>query len=206
VQYIGPILGNLRAPRVEWPQGAGPRIFACLRPDTSHAQVILSALAGMTARVICVANGFNAAQLAGIKKEHMLMLGQPLDLPSLSDADLCVTYGAEGTLLRFLLMGVPQLISPWHVESYMAARRIRAAGLGLWLSGEQTAQSTADIITTLAGDRELRGRTAIFATDHAEPGTQRAMSAVLRTLSSNREVRQSARVDDKSPRERMVAG
>ena len=73
-------------------------------------------------------------------------------------------------------------------------------------SAGDTMQSTADLIATLVGDRELRGRAAIFARDHAEPGTQRAMSAVLRRLSSNREVRQSARVDDKSPVERMVAG
>ena len=35
-RYIGPLWGRLIGPRVDWPDGNGPKVFACLRPDTSH--------------------------------------------------------------------------------------------------------------------------------------------------------------------------
>ncbi len=163
--YIGPLLGDLRAPRVTWPDGSGPRIFACVRPDTSHVEAILAALAGMTARVICVAAGFDAARLGALAKPYVRISPVPVDLPSLSDADLCLTYGAEGTLMRFLLMGVPQIISPWHVETYMATRRVEAAGLGASLTGTVTQQSVRDLIEAWADAgkhdriRDFAGRT-----------------------------------------------
>ena len=184
-RYIGPLLGSLNAPRVDWPAGEGPRVFASLRPDTSHVQIILAALAGMQARVICVAPGFKGAQLAQFKKEHILFSSGPVDLQSLGDADLCLTYGAEGTMMRFLLMGVPQLVSPWHVEAYMAARRVQAAGLGLWLS-EPTAQSTVHLISALVGDRELRRRAAIFARDHA--GNRPPLEALIMPITGEPDV------------------
>ncbi len=33
-------------------------------------------------------------------------------------------------MLRFLLAGVPQFVSPWHVEAYMASRRLEQGGVG----------------------------------------------------------------------------
>lgn len=92
----------------------------------------------MAARVICVVAGFTGAQLAGFKREHIRFSARAVELQSLGDADLCLTYGAEGTMLRFLLMDVPQLISPWHVETFMAVSRVEAAGFGTYLKGKPT--------------------------------------------------------------------
>lgn len=163
VPYIGPLLGEPKAPRVDWPQGSGPRVFACVRPDTSHVEAILAALGSLEARVICVASGFTPKQLAPFSKLHICFCTGLVDLQWLADADLCLTYGAEGTMLRFLLMGVPQLISPWHVETYMAARRVAAAGLGAWLDGVHTAQSIVEVIEIMLSDNGLRERVRRFA-------------------------------------------
>jgi UDP:flavonoid glycosyltransferase YjiC (YdhE family) len=160
VEYIGPLLGELRAPRVDWPQGEGPRIFACLRPDTNHVNLILSALAATQARVFCVAAGFTAAQLNGFRKDSILFTSGPVDLQALADADLCITYGAEGTMLRFLLAGVPQLVSPWHVETHMAARRLEATGLGCALPNSPSKASILENIGKFARDSAVRQRVA----------------------------------------------
>jgi len=160
--YIGPLLGALKAPRIDWPAGSGPRIFACLRPDTSQVDTILAALAGMTARVICVCAGFAASRLSAFMRPHIAFSSGPVDLSALEAADLCLTYGAEGTLLRFLLMGVPHLVSPWHVETYMAARRIEAAGLGTAIPAGATPQSIAELVEIWTGDAQ-RERVKAFA-------------------------------------------
>lgn len=156
--YIGPLLGRLTgAPRIEWPvEGGALKIFACLRPDTSNVQAILGALGAVDARVVCVASGFSRAQLQRFAKRHIRFCPAPVDLDALLDADLCITYGAEGTLLRFLMAGVPQLISPWHVETYMAARRIEENGLGARIPERCNPESATAIIGASASDRNLR--------------------------------------------------
>ncbi len=156
-QYIGPLLGHLKAPRVEWPEeGGAAKFFACLRPDTSNVQSILSALGAVDGRVVCVASGFSRAQLQRFAKRHIRFCLAPVDLDALLDADLCITYGAEGTVLRFLMAGVPQLISPWHVETYMAARRIEENGLGARIPERCNPESATAIIGAAASDRNLR--------------------------------------------------
>ncbi|MGB8989150.1 MAG: hypothetical protein WCC37_21295, partial [Candidatus Sulfotelmatobacter sp.] len=163
-QYIGPLLGiPPHALRVDWPESKGPKVFACLRPDTSHVQAILSALAMTTARVICVAQGFRDRQLASFRKPHILFYRRPVDLAPLRDADLCISYGAEGTTIRFLLAGCPQLVSPWHVEAFMAARKLARAGLGLLIVEEASAAAVGRKIEQLVIDKDVCSSVAAFA-------------------------------------------
>ena len=92
VQYIGPLLGQFRAPRVGWPDGQGPKIFACVRRDTANVQTILTALSEMPARVVCVATGFSRSVLATFTRADIRFTLGPVDLDPLLDADVCITY------------------------------------------------------------------------------------------------------------------
>jgi UDP:flavonoid glycosyltransferase YjiC (YdhE family) len=86
----------------------------------------------------------------------MKLTSRLVDLNSLApDADACVSYGAEGTVATFLLAGVPQLISPWHVEAHMAASRIEALGAAVVLRGKQTAESVTEALRRL-GEGEFK--------------------------------------------------
>jgi UDP:flavonoid glycosyltransferase YjiC (YdhE family) len=179
--YIGPLLGKLRAPRVDWPQGQGQRIFACLRPDTCHAQLILSALSsGIDARVICVAAGFTAAQLEPFRNSPIRFVPGPVDLEPLRDAELCITYGAEGTMLRFLAAAVPQLISRWHVETYMAARRIEATGSGASFADVATEHSVRESILRLSSDSNMRAGAARVAQHLANYDAAQTVAMAIR--------------------------
>jgi len=186
VQYIGPLLGNLRAPRVEWPPGEGPKIFACLRPDTSQVRLILSALSEMKARVICVANGFTPAQLEDFKRDSIRYTLGPVDLRPLSDADLCLTYGAEGTMMKFLLASVPQLVSPWHVESFMAVRRLEKWGFGRALPNAPTTASVSECIASLTLGDAIRQRVASFAGRVARWTIDEAIARAVHTVTADR--------------------
>jgi UDP:flavonoid glycosyltransferase YjiC (YdhE family) len=188
-EYIGPLLGHLNAPSVDWPEGRGPKIFACLRPDTARAQEILAALAAITARVVCVAGGFAKAQLEPYQKNHIRYSLGPLDLQPQLDADLCISYGAEGTMMRFLLAGVPQCISPWHVETFMAARRIEASGFGVALTGMPAGRLVREEIERVASDGAIRQRVKLFAAHEATFGAGRAVTAVTETLVSQNKKR-----------------
>ena len=145
-EYIGPLLGRSSAKEVKWPQGEGARIFATLKPDTVNVKEILDALAQLESRVVCVATGFASESLAPYARRHILQSQTFVDLDLLRDADLCVSYGAEGTMLTFLQSGVNQLIYPWHVEAFMAGRRMQAAGIGLSI---ETLQGPMDVLGSI---------------------------------------------------------
>jgi UDP:flavonoid glycosyltransferase YjiC (YdhE family) len=208
-RYVGPLLGDLKAPRIPWPRVAGPKIFACLRPDTSHVQLILSALAGTNARVVCVASGFTSAQLEGFRKDHIHFSSTPVDLESLSDADLCITYGAEGTMLKFLLAGVPQLVSPWHVETFMAARRVEALHAGCVLKEAPTAECLASYLAQLCCDPELEEQAAAFSRRHADCDSEKAVAAITCAINTPQEKtacrNSNSTVEAPNGREKIVA-
>lgn len=198
VQYIGPLWGKIEGPAVQWPPGDGVKIFACVRRDTSRVTEIMAALAMTRARVVCVTAGFSSAEVARLAADHIRFCVGSVNLKSLLDADLCLTYGAEGTMLRFLLAGVPQLISPWHVETYMAARCIEAAGLGAALNEQKTPQAIAQSIRRASSDSSLRARTRRFAEGRTRDGAADdapgiALTAAMRgEAGSNEAVRRTA--------------
>jgi UDP:flavonoid glycosyltransferase YjiC (YdhE family) len=182
-QYIGPLLDALPGtPITDWPEGSGPRIFVALRPDTSHLQLILGALAASPARVICVALGINKAFLAPFFKSHMRFGPQPVQLNNLLGADLCISYGAEGTIMKFLSAGVPQLIVPWHVEAFMAGRRIEAAGLGLTVESPPTVETILSRIDRLSSDATIHSNLDAFRARFAPYLDQRGVEVVLESL------------------------
>ena len=166
-RYVGPLLGKLNVERVDWPEGSGNRIFACLRPDTQNVEAILGGLLASEASVVCFARGFSRDKLDRYRHPRIRFVSRPVDLKHLaSDAQLCVSYGAEGTMATFLLAGVPQLISPWQVEAHMAARRIEAMGAGLVLRGSQTAESVAKVINSALNESVFRTSAGAFRSRH----------------------------------------
>jgi len=165
-EYIGPLLGKLNAPTVGWPQGEGPKIFACLRPDTTHVNEILTALLAMNSRVVCVACEFTTQRLEPYRNEHIRYSLNPVNLQPLLDADLCITYGAEGTMVRFLMAGVPQLISPWHVETYMVSRRLESLCVGGVLGPDRDSIEVARQIESVDLRCGWKRNATLFARQH----------------------------------------
>jgi UDP:flavonoid glycosyltransferase YjiC (YdhE family) len=167
--YIGPLLGEMHLPQVQWPDKyPDRRVFVCVRPDTEHVDSIVSALKACKASVVCVAMGFRDKDINAHKAHNVRFCPHPVDLSALRrQADLCVSYGAEGTVASFLLGGVPQVISPQQVEAHMAARRIEALGAGAVLRGTQTADSVAEHLESALANTGFRSSAGHFASRHA---------------------------------------
>jgi UDP:flavonoid glycosyltransferase YjiC (YdhE family) len=180
--YVGPLLGGIRGQKIDWPNGSR-RIFACLRPDTNQVTAILEALRLSDAAVVCYAPGFAGDQLKGFAGDRMLFTSRPVDIFHLSaDADVCVSYGAEGTIATFLLAGVPQLVSPWHVEAHMAARRIEALGAATVMRGAQDEQSISRALAHVCMDAQLKQCARAFASRHRNLDFNRTAQQVAETI------------------------
>jgi len=195
-RYIGPLLGRPNARQVKWPEGKGPRIFATVKPETTNIKAILEALTLLESRVVCVAMGFSRESLASYCRPHILYSVEIVDLHLLRDADLCITYGAEGTMLAFLLAGVPQLMFPWHVEAFMAGRKLQALGAGLSIEKSQTAPDVLRIIKHLVENGDYRRRATELATRF--PVTDPAVVAATVTAMLDQTLKSS------SPRKRYA--
>ena len=102
-------------------------------------------------------------------------------------------------MLSILFAGVPQMISPHHVETYMAGRRIESLGLGVSLRAPQKAESIRETIqSTLARD-DLVANARSFSATHAAtlhsaiPGAVSAIeSAAAATTNASNPNRQKA--------------
>jgi UDP:flavonoid glycosyltransferase YjiC (YdhE family) len=182
-QYIGPLLGKINTQAVDWPASGHPkRIFACLRPDTEQVASILGAFMQTSATILCFVSGFSAKQLEAFQAPHIRFTQKPVDLDRLETPDLCVSYGAEGTVMTYLLKGVPQMIAPKQVEAHMAARRVQALGAGITLRNTQSVRSITDAIDRLLGEKSYSLSAAVFREHRASFNKEQSMSATVDIL------------------------
>jgi UDP:flavonoid glycosyltransferase YjiC (YdhE family) len=169
-RYIGPLVARLGTREVAWPQAQmhSRKVFVCVRPDTENRDAILGSLRSLDASVICVALGFHATQLEQYRAAHVTYALHPIDVEPLTrQADVCLSYGAEGTVVSFLLAGVPQLLSPYQVEAHMAARRIAALGAGLVLPADRSAEDVREAIQSVLEQSQFKTAAEQFASRRA---------------------------------------
>lgn len=166
LSYGGPLLGAAAPQRLDWPAGPN-RVFACLRPDTPHWEPALGALRASGASVICFAPGFTAKQLEPYARPCLTFSSRLVDLKHLApDADLCLSYGGEGTIETFLVAGVPQVIIPSHIEAEVLATRLEDLGVAVVLRGLQSRDTIAEALERAGKDSKYRQKARELANRH----------------------------------------
>lgn len=183
-RYVGPIGEIGEGENLEWPSGPSQRIFAYLRPDTPNVGVIIRALAGSGAAVVCYAPGIPPSEVAGMESERFLLAQRPVDLSILGrGASLCVSYAPAATVTSALLHGVPQLMAPSHVEAQLTAHRVEVLGAGVTLRGAVTERVVADALNHLS-HASFKMRATEFAHRYRDFDTGRAADTIVNDLES----------------------
>lgn len=130
--YAGPSFSLDAGEAVEWPDGAGPRIFAYLRPGSTHCRPMLQALTKARARVLAAVPGLPSEPARALAARHVRVVPRPVRLRGLREGcELAIGHGGHGTLAAFALAGVPQLLLPNRLEQLLAAGRLEQAGAGV---------------------------------------------------------------------------
>jgi UDP:flavonoid glycosyltransferase YjiC (YdhE family) len=133
VEYVGPAYTLDTGGAVEFPDGAGPKVFLYLRPLLpSTLESVVQDLVRAPFRAIAVLPTASNEQIARLRLPHVKASTQPARLERVTQtADLAVCHSAVGTGAAFLFAGVPLLLLPTSLEQEMSAKRIAEAGAGL---------------------------------------------------------------------------
>lgn len=182
-QYVGPIGEVGEGEYLDWPTAAGQRIFAYLRPEAPNVSIILRALAACGAAVVCYAPGIPLSETAGLRSDRFILAERPVDLSILRrGANLCVSYAPAATVTAALLDGVPQLMTPSHVEAQLTAHRVETLGAGLTLRGTVTEGVVTTALDNLLNNPIFRVRAAAFAERYRDFDPSREADRIVEDL------------------------
>jgi hypothetical protein len=159
--YVGPIADPSRGLKMDWPLESRKRVFAYLRPEMRNLGVILDGLRAAGVSVIAYAPGIQGDLITRFESRTIQFTPSPVQYDSvLRQADICVSYGPAGTVAASLLLGVPQLVFPLHVESQLTAHRAEGLGVGRCVDSEFKSQDVSRLITLLSNsiDYKLRAK------------------------------------------------
>lgn len=166
-EYVGPIFTLGQGCTMDWPGGAGPRVFAYLKPTYPALDAVLTALQASPARVLAHVPGAARQTLQRHATERLRFSDQALDMEGMrSQCDLAIGHGGAGTTAAMLLAGKPMLLLPMQMEQVMAARRVAALGAAGVVVPEAAAQFAQPLAHALA-DRTRASAAAAFAARHA---------------------------------------
>jgi UDP:flavonoid glycosyltransferase YjiC (YdhE family) len=148
-----------------WPDGAGPRVFAYLRPYAS-LKPLMQGLSASKARVLVRVAGVALDKLRPFLRPGLAICASAVHLRQAAEScDAYVHYAAHGTVAEMLLAGKPGLLWPGHHEQTLVARRARQLGAAVVIAN-QGAPDVAGAMKRLLQDESLRRAAEGFAARH----------------------------------------
>ncbi len=186
--YVGPMFISDKGKEIAWPEQriGRKRIFAYL----SHGRDFESSirvLQSLPHDVILVARRLSQEVVHKFNTPSFQIITEAIQLGKIAkDCDLCITHGGTGTLVQFLLHGVPQLIIPNHIEQVMVAKRIESRGMGCITPPRTTPEDISKLIDRILGDSTYNDNTKQWALEHqgysVDVQIKEIVDRILRTL------------------------
>lgn len=132
-RHLGPIYGDSPGRTLEWPVGAGHKVFAYLKPQHPQAMAVLEWCLRRGDRLLAYLPLWPAAELHRLRTLGSITISQePLDLGAvLEDCAWVICHGGVGTVSRAMRAGKPLLLLPSHVEQVRTAQALSALRLAV---------------------------------------------------------------------------
>lgn len=151
-----------------WPDIAGKRIFAYLRPETPNCEAVVSALHGLGLPTVIYLPGASDDFKTKWQAPHLVFTPQPVDIDQVArDVDVAVTYSSLATTTAFLFAGKPLLLLPSHLEQFLLARRVAELGAGILVNPEQAPGDLRGPLQNLLGVPSFVDNARAFASKYA---------------------------------------
>jgi UDP:flavonoid glycosyltransferase YjiC (YdhE family) len=175
-RYDGPVIGTGGA-EPQWPDGAGPRVYAYLKPSPALPHV-LAALRDRGCPTLVSPDGIPRAVREQFACATVRFETRRLDLARVGAAcDLAVLNGNHGTTCAMLLAGRPILQLPRTLEQAITARAVAGMGAGAVVGAKADAEAVRGALDGMLADDRYARAAGAFATGHAglTPHGQRAV-------------------------------
>lgn len=167
--YVGSIHGLSYAVEMPWPSGGGHRVVVYLRSLQQATVDVITVLANLHIRAICVIPGADAQFKAKYQSDSITIVEHPVALdPLLEHADALIGYASIGIMTEALLKGVPLLMIPTTVEQYLVAKRAEAIGAGILIDGVPNRDRIHEAIATLLSETRFTDSARNFARRYSQ--------------------------------------
>lgn len=145
-----------------WPDGAGPKVFAYLRPHPGLVSM-MDALHKSRARVLLRLSGVGPGAVQRYLRAGMAVVTGPVDFHKAAEScDAFVNYAAHSTVCEFLLAGKPGVLMPDLHERVLTARRAVQLGACVAVRGREV-QGMVEALDRVLQDASLAAAAQAFA-------------------------------------------
>ena len=150
----------------EWPPGAGPKVFAYLKPFAALPK-ILKFLHDRSIPTIAYIEALAPALRERYASMTLHFAPARLDLREVGQScDLAIMNGSLASSVAMLLAGVPSLQIPIFLEHALNARAVANLGAGFSAPIKQP-EKILDRLSTLLGSKRFKAAAKAFADKHA---------------------------------------
>ena len=154
---------------IEWPEGAGKRVFAYLDPQNRDFAKLLETITLLGLRAIVCAPGIPDNLRQQYESSRMIISTKPFTLKKLMlECDLAIGNAGHALTAGMLMAGVPLLLLPTHLERFLLATRIAALGAGIAVNPEAPPPDFTTVIRNLLDGPTYRENARHFARKYAD--------------------------------------
>jgi hypothetical protein len=170
---------SFAAAPIEWPAGAGPRIFGYLRAAFRGTEEALAALATTRCRAYIICPDAPEAWRERFAGSHVTLARGAVDLDQAGrEADAAILYAPHSTTAALLRHGLPMVLIPENLEQGLVAQRVEAMGAGFWVGRQGRFQAPAAALAALLSSGAVKAAAMAFARRYREMDSQAVLEAM----------------------------
>jgi len=163
----------------DWPEGAGPRVFAYLYSYYKGLEPLLAAIAARKQPALIFCRGIDTKLKEKYEGASIRFSAEPMAVSRvLPGADMVVCHASHQMTAQALLSGKPVLLLPTQLEQFLIMRRLVRFGAGLGIAPDVANADYPAALAALAAN----GEHAAKAQDFARRYSGHSRAAALATM------------------------
>jgi UDP:flavonoid glycosyltransferase YjiC (YdhE family) len=167
----------------EWPQGAGPRLFAYLYSYFGGLDALLAAIAARRQPALIFCRGLDAKLKQKYEGSSIRFSAEPMAVSRvLPQADAVVCHASHQMTAQALLAGKPVLLLPTQLEQFLIMRRLVRFGAGLGIAPEVPNADYASALKALAENRGHADKAGDFARRYSGHSRGAALATMVERI------------------------
>jgi UDP:flavonoid glycosyltransferase YjiC (YdhE family) len=168
-----------------WPPAKGPRLFVYARATSPGFDLALAHLRDSGASLFVVSPGISKEKKQELEMGNIVISDQPVSIHrAAATARACVLLGGGlGTAVRFLKAGVPVVLIPEMLESFLLGLKIQQMGAGAVCPIEQIDTLLPSVLKKVLSESLFQEMAQKFS----ERNSQTSQESVVRSMANRAE-------------------